>query len=57
VRVLSTQLRLNADLYNVLNSNGVSTINTTFSTNNARWLNATGIQDPRQFHLSMQLDF
>jgi hypothetical protein len=57
LRVQNTQLRLNADVYNAFNANGISSINTTFSTNNTRWLNATGISDPRQFHLSMQMDF
>jgi hypothetical protein len=57
LRVRDTQFRLNADLYNAFNANGISSINTTFSTNNTRWLNATGISDPRQFHLSMQVDF
>jgi hypothetical protein len=57
LRIQDTQFRLNADLYNAFNASGISTINTTFSTNNTRWLNATGISDPRQFHLSMQVDF
>jgi hypothetical protein len=57
LRVQNTQLRLNADVYNAFNSNGISSIRTTFSTNNTTWLNATGVQDPRQFHLSMQVEF
>jgi hypothetical protein len=51
------RLQLNADIYNALNSNGISAINTTFSTNNSRWMNATGIQDPRQFQISAQFQF
>lgn len=57
LRLQNTEFRLNADVYNAFNSNGISSVNTTFSTNNTRWMNATGVQDPRQFHLSMQVDF
>lgn len=53
-----TELRVNADLYNAFNSNGVQSVNTTFSTReDSSWLNATGVQDPRQLYLSMQLNF
>ena len=51
------RLQVNADLYNAFNANGIQTINTTFSTTNSRWLNATGVQDPRQFMISAQIDF
>jgi hypothetical protein len=51
------QLQVNVDLYNALNSNGIQSINTTFATTNSRWLNATGVQDPRQIHISMQIGF
>ena len=57
MQVGQTQLRLNADVYNAFNSNGVQSVNTTFSTNNTNWLNATGVQDPRQLYLSMQVNF
>ncbi len=56
-RVNRYQFQLNGDIYNVANANGISAINTTFSTNNSRWLNATGIQDPRQFQISAQFQF
>ena len=55
--VKRTQLQVNADLYNAFNANGIQTINTTFATTNSKWLNATGVADPRQFHLSMQISF
>jgi hypothetical protein len=51
------RLQVNADLYNAFNTNGIQTINTTFSTTNTNWLNATGVQDPRQFLISAQFDF
>jgi hypothetical protein len=51
------RLQMNADLYNAFNTNGIQTINTTFSTTNSSWLNATGVQDPRQFQLSAQIQF
>jgi hypothetical protein len=51
------RLEVNADLYNAFNANGVQTINTTFATANSRWLNATGVQDPRQFQISTQIQF
>lgn len=51
------RLQLNADLYNAFNTNGIQTINTTFSTTNSNWLNATGVQDPRQFQISGQIQF
>jgi hypothetical protein len=51
------RLQVNADVYNALNANGVQTINTTFATTASKWLNATGVQDPRQFQLSAQFDF
>jgi hypothetical protein len=57
VRVSRYRVQVNADLYNAFNVNGVQTINTTFATTNSRWLNATGVQDPRQFQVSAQLDF
>ena len=52
------RLQLSADLYNAFNANGIQTINTTFSTAaTSRWLNATGVQDPRQFMISAQFDY
>jgi hypothetical protein len=51
------RLQMNADLYNAFNTNGIQTINTTFATTNSSWLNATGVQDPRQFQLSAQIQF
>jgi len=51
------RLQVNADLYNAFNDNGIQTINTTFATTNSRWLNATGVQDPRQFLFSTQIQF
>jgi hypothetical protein len=57
VRVSRYRFTVNADLYNAFNANGVQTINTTFATTSSRWLNATGVQDPRQFQISTQLDF
>ena len=57
LRVKRTQFQVNADLYNAFNANGIQTINTTFATTNSRWRNATGVQDPRQFHISMQIGF
>jgi len=57
VRLSGSRFQLNADIYNLLNANGVQTINTTFSTTSSNWQNATGVQDPRQFQLSMQFDF
>ena len=57
VRLDRYRFQVNADLYNAFNANGVQTINTTFATTSSRWLNATGVQDPRQFQLSAQFDF
>jgi hypothetical protein len=57
LRVKRTRFQLNADVFNAFNANGIQTINTTFATTNSRWLNATGVQDPRQFQFSMQIDF
>jgi len=57
LRVKRTQFQVNADLYNAFNANGIQTINTTFATANSRWLNATGVQDPRQFQIGMQIGF
>ena len=45
---------VNADLYNAFNDNGIQSISTTYS---GSWLNATGVQAPRQFQLSAQFDF
>ena len=57
LRVDRFRVNLNVDLYNAFNSNGIQSVNTTFSTNNSNWLNATGIQDPRQFQISAQFQF
>jgi hypothetical protein len=57
VRISATRFQVNADFLNAFNANGIQTINTTFATTNSRWLNATGVQDPRQFQLSAQVDF
>jgi hypothetical protein len=57
VRLSASRFQVNADIYNLLNGNGVQTINTTFSTTTSSWQNATGVQDPRQFQISMQFDF
>ena len=57
MRVSGSRFQVNADIYNLLNANGVQTINTTFSTTNSNWQNATGVQDPRQFQISAQFDF
>jgi hypothetical protein len=51
------RFQVNADVYNAFNANGIQSINTTFATANSRWLNATGVQDPRQFQISAQFDF
>ena len=51
------RFQVNADIYNLSNANGIQTINTTFATTSSRWLNATGVQDPRQFQISTQFDF
>ena len=57
VRLNRYRFQVNADIYNLSNANGVQTINTTFATTSSRWLNATGVQDPRQFQISTQFDF
>jgi hypothetical protein len=57
VRVSSSRFQVNLDVLNAINANGVQTINTTFSTTTSSWLNATGVQDPRQFLISAQFDF
>jgi hypothetical protein len=57
VRLNRYRFSVNADVYNAFNANGVQTINTTFATTNSSWLNATGVQDPRQFQISTQFDF
>ena len=57
VRFNRYRFQVNADVYNAFNANGIQTINTTFATTNSRWLNATGVQDPRQFQISTQFDF
>jgi hypothetical protein len=57
VRVNRYRFQVNADVLNAFNANGVQTINTTFATTSSRWLNATGVQDPRQFQISTQIDF
>jgi len=54
LRVSSYRLQLSADVYNAFNSNGVSTINTSFGTS---WRYATAVQSPRQFQISTQFDF
>jgi hypothetical protein len=57
-RVSRYRVQLNADLFNLFNANGIQSVNTTFSTaTNTSWLNATGVQDPRQFQVSAQFDF
>jgi len=57
IRLSGSRFQVNADIYNLFNENGVQSINTTFSTTNSNWQNATGVQDPRQFQLSAQFDF
>jgi hypothetical protein len=57
VRLNRYRFQVNADLYNAFNANGIQAINTTFATTASRWLNATGVQDPRQFQISTQFDF
>ena len=57
VRLNRYRFQVNADIYNLSNANGVRTIDTTFATTSSRWLNATGVQDPRQFQISTQFDF
>ncbi|MGH9239703.1 MAG: carboxypeptidase regulatory-like domain-containing protein [Vicinamibacterales bacterium] len=57
LRLQRYRVLVNADLYNAFNANGISSITTAFSTANTNWLNATGVQAPRQFQLSAQFDF
>jgi hypothetical protein len=57
VRLSTYRFQVNADVLNAINANGIQTVNTTFSTTTSSWLNATGVQDPRQFLLSAQFDF
>ena len=58
LRVSRYRVQLNADLFNLFNANGIQSVNTTFSTaTNTSWLNATAVQEPRQFQISAQLDF
>ena len=45
--------RANLDIYNVMNSNPVRTINAAY----ASWLVPTAILDPRLFKISVQFDF
>jgi hypothetical protein len=45
--------RVNLDIYNVMNSNPVRTVNAAF----ASWMVPTAILDPRLFKLSAQFDF
>jgi carboxypeptidase family protein len=54
------RLEIQADLYNVTNSNWVFTENTTFGTNFTvapTWLRPTNVLGARQFKLGAQLDF
>ena len=48
---------MNFDLYNVLNANPVTILNTNYSGNGAGWLQPQGILPARLYKFSVQLDF
>jgi len=56
-RLNKARTSVNLDLYNVLNANPVTIINTNYSGNGAAWLQPQGILPARLFKFSVQFDF
>jgi len=58
IRVGHYRFRVDADVYNVFNSNWPYTLNTTFSTlSSSNWLRPTNVLQARMFKLGGQIDF
>ena len=57
LRLSKARTSLNFDLYNVLNANPVTIINTNYSGNGAAWLQPQGILPARLYKFSVQFDF
>ena len=56
-RLNKARTSVNFDLYNVLNANPVTIINTNYSGNGAAWLQPQGILPARLYKFSLQFDF